>query len=88
MQNFSVGLMSFAGAILLPVIYIIGRQIRRFTAWVERGNSPKERVGAMIVIFTIVGFVIGSLAQPLWDKSKACQAEGQPVMTCVFFPPR
>lgn len=88
MQHFSFGLLSVAAAILFPSAYIVVRQLRRFGAWVQRGDGPKERAGAMVVILALFGLGVGSFAQPLWDQGVSCQAQGQPVVSCVFFPTR
>jgi hypothetical protein len=74
MPQFSIGILSFEGAVLLPLAYLIGRQIRRFGAWIQRENGPKERAGSIVVILAIVGFVIGSFGQTQWNKGVVCQA--------------
>jgi hypothetical protein len=53
---------------------------------VQREEGPKERVGAMVVILVIVGFGVGSFAQPIWDKGAECKALGKTVAACVFLP--
>jgi hypothetical protein len=86
MSYFAIGILSFVAAILLPVLYLLTRQLRRFGAWVHRNEGPKERADAMVVILTVLGFSGGSFAQPLLNKGQQCQA--QPVVQCVFFPSR
>jgi hypothetical protein len=88
MSYFGIGILSFVGAILLPVLYLLARQLRRFGAWVQRNEGPKERADAMVVILAVLGFACGSFAQPLLHMGQECQAQGQPVVQCVFFPSR
>ncbi|ELI6431872.1 hypothetical protein RRM65_001610 [Aeromonas salmonicida subsp. salmonicida] len=88
MSHFAIGILSFSAAILLPVLYLVARQLRRFGAWVQRNEGPRERTGAMVVILAALGFAGGSFAQPLLEKGQECQAQGQPVVQCMFFPSR
>jgi len=88
MSHFAIGILSFAAAILLPVLYLIVRQLRRLGSWVQRNEGPRERASAMVVILAVLGFAGGSFAQPLLDKGQECQAQGQSVVQCVFFPSR
>ncbi len=86
MSHFAIGILSFAAAILMPALYLVVRQLYRFVAWVQRNEGPRERVGVVVVILAVVGFVGGSFAQPLLEKGQECQAQGQPVVQCVLFP--
>jgi hypothetical protein len=84
MEHFAVGYLSLAFAAFLAGGYLLFRQARRFGAWVQREEGPKERVVPMLVILAAIGFVAGSLAQPLWDKGAQCAATGRPVMQCFL----
>jgi hypothetical protein len=86
MQHYSFGFLSLLFALSFPVLYVVARQFRRFGCWVQREEGPKERVGAMVVILVIVGFGVGSFAQPIWDKGAECKALGKTVAACVFLP--
>lgn len=86
MEHFSVGFLSFVLALAFAGLYLGFRQLRRLGAWVQREEGPKERIGAMVVIFLLLGFVAGSLAQPLWDKGVECRLSGKPIFACVFLP--
>lgn len=86
MEHFEVGTVSFAFAVLSPVLYFVGFQVRRLGAWSKRVEGPKDRVGFFLVVTAIFGFAIGSSAQPLWNKANECKAQGQPVISCVFLP--
>lgn len=44
MERFSIGIMSFALAIIAPILYFIGFQLRRLGAWSKRKEAPKDRV--------------------------------------------
>lgn len=84
MQNFSFGIVSLALAVLFPIIYFFGFQIRRLSAWSKRSKGPTERVGFFIFLTAILGFLIGSFAQPLWDKGVECKVENKPLVQCIL----
>lgn len=82
----SVGVVSFVLAVVLPIVWFIGFQVRRLGAWSKRQGGPKDRVGFFILVFAVLGFAVGCFAQPLWDKGVACNAVHQPVLPCVLSP--
>lgn len=69
----------------MPVIYLLARQLRAFVAWTGRSEGPRERTGVIVTISIVFGFVVGSMAQPFWDKSGECHEQGRPLLTCIFF---
>ena len=85
MEHFSFGWVTLLFILITPAVYMFGRQVRRLGAWVQREEGPKERVGAMIIIFAFIGLLAGSAAQPIWDKGSQCKAARKPVLSCVFF---
>ena len=85
MEHFSVGEISYTFVVLFPVLYLLGFQLRRLAAWSMREEGPKGRVAFFITLSAIFGFVVGSLAQPLWSKASECKAQGQPVISCTLF---
>jgi len=86
MEHFTIGIVSVVFAVLFPVMYYIGFQVRRLGAWSKREQSPKDRIGFFLLIGAVFGFAVGSFAQPLWNKGTECKAAGQPVVSCVLFP--
>ena len=86
MPNFSLGFLSIAFAIGLPILWLLQHQLRRLGAWSKRTDAPKDRVGFFVMVMAILGFVAGSFAQPLWDKAASCKASGQPLGACLFVP--
>lgn len=84
MEHFSVGMISIVFATALPVAYFLGFQLRRLGAWSKRQDGPKERVGFFLLVLAILGFGVGSFAQPLWNKGVECKAGGQPLAVCIF----
>lgn len=86
MEHFSIGMISVALAILFPAMYFTGFQLRRLSAWSKREAGPKDRLGFFLLATALVGFAVGSFAQPLWSKGVECKAAGKPVASCVFFP--
>jgi hypothetical protein len=74
--EFSFGVVSVIGAIVLPSIYIFCRLCRHGDAWLHRRQQPQERVIAMIVLTAIFGFIGGSGVQPWVDKFTLCRQQG------------
>jgi hypothetical protein len=84
MLPFSIGVASFLGAVGVPLVYFFLRQLRHFGAWTSRAQRPKERVGVPIVLFVVLGFVVGSMAQQMVDIGASCHQRGKPLVSCVL----
>jgi hypothetical protein len=84
MDHFAFGIVSVAFGVLFPAMYFVGFQIRRLVAWSKRAPGPTDRIGFFFLVSAIFGFVIGSFAQPLWNKGVECRAAGQPVVSCLL----
>ena len=84
MLPFSIGVASFIGAVGVPLVYLFFWQLRHFGAWTKRVQRPKKHVGVLIVIFVVLGFVVGSMAQPMVDISASCRQKGKPLVSCVL----
>ncbi len=82
---FSIGVVSLVLAVLALVMYLLSRLVRRFIAWINRTEPPRERPVPYSVLLFIVGFVVGSFLQPSWDRGMQCRTAGQPVVSCIFF---
>ncbi|EKD1774703.1 hypothetical protein OQ637_000550 [Escherichia coli] len=72
MFSFGVGLLSFIGLIIFPVGYLVSRLAISIGAWFEREEGPKDRVVPKIIVAAILGFLLGSFAQPKWDQISEC----------------
>ncbi len=86
MEHFAIGMVSFVLSILFVLAYLAGFQVRRLGAWSKREEGPKDRVGFFVLVMAVVGFAVGSFAQPLWNKGVECRAAGQALATCMFLP--
>lgn len=84
MSMFAIGICSLIGAILFPLIYLLRRFFIGTGNYLERREKQKDRVGAYIAIFAIIGFIVGSLAQPQWEKSLICKQETGSWFGCIF----
>jgi ABC-type polysaccharide/polyol phosphate export permease len=84
MFAFGVGWLSFAGALLFVALYLFFHVLRKTGAWLQRDDQPKERVGAYIVIWFVFGFIVGSMAQPIFDRASLCKQIGKPVFQCAI----
>lgn len=84
MPQFSFGLLSFAGAVLLPALWLVIYGFRRFGAHINRGPTPGERVPWYLGISLVIGLVLGSIIQPGWDRLSACHDyDGTPYAECL-----
>ncbi|HHQ9150358.1 TPA: hypothetical protein ACSWAI_004232 [Escherichia coli] len=84
MFSFGIGILSLIGIIAFPILYILGRIVRAGGAWLEREEGPKDRVLPKIIIFALIGFFLGCLAQPVWDSISACRDYGNPIGKCLL----
>ena len=84
MFSFGIGILSLIGIIAFPILYILGRIVRAGGAWLEREEGPKDRVLPKIIIFALIGFFLGCLAQPVWDSISACRDYGNPIGKFLF----
>ena len=83
-EQFQIGYMVVALPASFVILYLLIRQLRRLGAWVNRGEAPKERVGAYVTILAVFGFMVGGLSQSIVDTGIACYDEDQSVVTCIF----
>ena len=86
-MEFSFGIASFVCAVVFPLVYLIGRQLRHFSDWADRAQRPKQRAGVFVVLSIVIGLVAGSTAQPLVDVGVACHQRGENVVPCVLLGP-
>lgn len=82
-----VGIFSFLFAAAFVILYLIARQVRRVVAYANRTEAPKERAGIYCVVVGLLGFLVGSLYQPLHERGTACIEASQPLVQCVLFLP-
>lgn len=84
MFSFSIGTLSFIFSGVFTALYLTQYVVRLIGAWLKRGEPPKDRVLAIVVIFALVGFGIGSFAQPKWGDFSTCRENGKSVASCIF----
>lgn len=84
MDRFSIGTVSLLSTILFPVLYLGIFQVRRLRAWMNREKGPQDRIWVYFFLASILGFVFGGFAQPIWDQVNKCRALGQAILPCVF----
>ena len=84
MEHFAVGIVSLVSTLVFPLVYLAGLQLRRLGAWSKREKGPQDRIGFFLLVAAVFGFVVGSFAQPLWNKGVECRAAGQPLGACIF----
>lgn len=86
MPNFSIGIMTLAFAVMLPLLWLIGHYIRRIEAYSKRQDPPTHRLGFYMPAWLLIGLIAGSFAQPLWEKAVDCRHQGQKLGPCLFIP--
>lgn len=84
LSQWQFGYAAIIGGIIIPVFYLIVRQIKRFAAWANREEGPKERVTVYIVICSIMGVFIGGLSQGFVDIGVSCYKQDRPLIGCVI----
>lgn len=84
MFTLGIGMLSMAGIVIFPILYIIGRLLTAGGAWLEGNEGPKDRVKAKVILFAIIGFLIGCFAQPKWDLLSSCHDETGSWAKCVI----
>jgi hypothetical protein len=82
-QYFSIGILSWALALLLPALYIAVYLVRHTAAWFRGKAGPTDRKFAFFALYSAFGFVAGSMLQPYWDEFKPCIDFGHPVVQCA-----
>lgn len=82
----TIGIFSFALAVLCPMLYLLARQARKGIAYANGTEGPKERPRIYCVVFAIFGFILGSMYQPLHERGVECLEASQPLVQCVVFP--
>jgi hypothetical protein len=85
---FALGPVTAAFTLGFPALYMAWRQVRRLAAWMENKEPPKERAGAFLVMYAVLGFAVGGVSQAIWDGTAACTATGKSAVQCVAFNPR
>ena len=73
-----------AGAVLCGGIYAIVRQLRRFVAWAQRTEPPRERAAVYVLFCAVLGFSIGGFSTPLYQRGVWCSQQGVPPVQCAF----
>jgi hypothetical protein len=83
-----LGELTLWGALLLPAMYIVSHGVRRVNAWSGRSGhrrqSRQENVGFLMIFYSVVGALVGSLCQPTWSRSRACTHDPRGVLSCLF----
>ena len=75
------GIVPLIVMVIFPIMYITGRLMRNFGAWMQRDEQPKERFRAHIIILAVLGFVIGGFIQPYYN----CYLTTHSISSCLGF---
>ena len=81
---FSIGILSFILAIILPVVYFVVRKVREFEHWRTNSKEPLERFVPTAFILAILGIILGGFAQPQWEMYSVCMQTGSNFVACLF----
>ena len=78
------GFIAFATIFFFPLAYLGGRQVRRFWAWSNGTEPPKEKVIVFLVIHLLIGLIASGFVQSLFDAGSACKQSAQPLLPCTI----
>lgn len=82
MWGFSIGIITFVVALLIPAIYVLSRGASWFQAWLNNTEKPNDKMIVKIVLGLIIGFVLGGMLQYFWDAFVICKDSGYPLLQC------
>ncbi len=83
-RTWEFGYVAIIGAVSFPFLYLIIRQFKRFGAWANREDGPKERKIVYIPFWAILGFVVGGFLQQFVDIVVFCNSSGQFNVQCII----
>ncbi|WP_153066258.1 MULTISPECIES: hypothetical protein [Xanthomonas] len=86
MEHFSIGVMTWAFGIGLPLLWLIGHGMRVLNAYSMKREPPTHRLGFYLPACLLLGLAFGCFAQPLWEKALACKEQGGKIGACLFIP--
>jgi Cornifin (SPRR) family len=79
-----LGELTLWGALLLPAMYIVRHGVRRAHTWSGRRRPRHENVGALVMFYSVIGALVGSLCQPVWARSGVCTHDRRGLLGCLF----
>ncbi|WP_139369949.1 hypothetical protein [Xanthomonas axonopodis] len=86
MPLFSFGIMTLAFGLALPFLWYIGHLVRVINAYSKKQDPPSHRLGFYLPACLLLGLLVGSFAQPLWEKVLSCKQHGQKIGACLVIP--
>lgn len=76
-------LYAVAGLVLGMAYYLILRKVRAFSAYAQREEGPKERVGFFLPLAAIIGLIMGAILYEPISLIKTCMQSSQPFGACI-----
>ncbi len=86
--GFNFGLVTMLGAVLLPALYLVNYGFIRFDAWRLGKDIPQHKVLVNVFLTLVVGFVLGGIAQHLFDKVSTCLQLVDNLGSCIRLLPQ
>ncbi|CAD7378182.1 hypothetical protein X12_001125 [Xanthomonas arboricola] len=86
MPPFSIGIMTLIFGLGLPALWFISHKVREINAYSMRREPPTHRLGFYLPFWLLLGLVLGSFAQPLWEDILVCKQQGQKIGACLLIP--
>lgn len=83
-MQFSIGIVSVAGALLGWLAVYGNFGLRRLSAWYHKTEPPKDRVHVGAFVTALVLFVLGSFIQPQYSSLSECRSAGNKLGECIF----
>ncbi|MFA9459784.1 hypothetical protein [Thiohalorhabdus methylotrophus] len=80
-----LGPVVWVGAVGLPALYLLLRQLKRFWAWATRsGKGPRERKAVFVPFAFLVGLWLGGWGQSFWEAYQVCRGRPDADYLCIF----
>lgn len=79
----SFGFVAVATVFLFGGFYLLGRRVRRFLAWANGTEPPKEKVAFFLPLYLFIGLIISGFTQTIFDAGAMCHQYQQPLIPCT-----
>lgn len=80
----SFGAVALLTIIAFGILYLGGRQVRRFWAWATGTEPPKEKIVVFLPMSLLVGLLVSGFVQSFYDAGSMCSQYQQPLIPCTF----
>lgn len=86
--GFNFGLVTMLGALVFPALYLVSYGFIRFDAWRLGKDIPRHKILINVFLALVMGFVLGWIAQHLFDKISTCLQLVDNLGSCIRLLPK